>query len=607
MTRPHSPSGPATLPSTPDLGSSSSAAAPGSLRRDHSAYDLPSRDSAYADDKDADLERAYRSGSTSAHSAGSPLLPSSPSTNSAAKSPPLLAHLGGLTRRVSRRALLAGLVGLAVLVKVLGAASSDKLGDAPVLEQLRSAKELVQQSVADRWAAFRWHNGQDTVEDDDFEFEPLDPLLVLNYNTSRPTIKEQLKPGLRYVATMAYGGHANQMISINKMLYFAKVTGRVAIIPSLMPIHIDGNPENISSFYDLGRFWAEARIPAVQFADVKPMDLRSERPQNEHLACWSIQELLIGFANLQAWSFDLHDVWVDHWPLPPLARGGGGFDVAFDALRMFDFDVGAKTRWIEQVRREVLPQKAPVDPEVPFEGDKAKNLKDGFDTVSAAPPDHQLMCFDNSLFIGSVMFQEPHLEPVPLEPTVPGEGLDWVHAGQYMRFNREVERRADDYLMELFGVSRASEIPPFITIHLRRGDFKEFTGFTALDKYVSALERVQAALQNRLDNPYDWTGPGRFAFRTFDGLSAKDYAVVTTTDERGDTPFVQEVRALGWKVLDHDAFDTKRKMGGWWPTMLDAAILARGRSFVGTHASTFSHMAGLRVKYWRGGLVEVAS
>jgi len=363
-----------------------------------------------------------------------------------------------------------------------------------------------------------------------------------------------------------------------------------------MPIHIDGNPENITSFYDLGRFWHESRIPAVEFSQVKPMDIRSERPQNEHLPCWSIQELLLGFANLQAWSFDLHDVWIDHWPLPPLARGGGGFDVAFDALRLFDFDFGAKMRWIDKVRREAIPQKVPKEPEEPFKGDKAKNLKDGFDTIKSKAPDHQIMCFDNSLFIGSVMFNEPALTPVPLEPTVPGEGLDWIHAGQYMRFNERVERIADEYLMKLFNVNKPSNIPPFITIHLRRGDFKEFTGFTALDKYVSALERVQAALQARLDDPDGWTGPGRAAFKTFRGLAAKDYAVVTTTDERGDTPFVQEVRALGWKVLDHDAFETKGTLGGWWPTMLDAAILARGRSFVGTHASTFSHMAGLRVK-----------
>lgn len=184
MTRPHTPSGLATAPPTPDPAApSSSSAAPGLLRRDHSTYDLPPHDGAYADDKDPDLERAYRSGSTSSNSAGSPLLASSPSMGSSsssagAKATPFLAHLGGMTRRIPRRALLAVLVGLAVVVSVLGAASSNQLGDAQVLEQLRSAKDLVQQSVADRWAAFRWHNGQDTDEDDGLEFEPLDPLLV---------------------------------------------------------------------------------------------------------------------------------------------------------------------------------------------------------------------------------------------------------------------------------------------------------------------------------------------------------------------------------------------------------------------------------------------
>ncbi|GAA6058009.1 hypothetical protein JCM3770_006644 [Rhodotorula araucariae] len=605
MTRPASSSGydspvlNLTLATDPLLSSHSSQSS-GRTTREHSLYDVTPDPDAYDDDKEIDLALAYlqNRSSTAQSSASAPGAPSSASPAT------LAAKWHAITRRLTRRGLLAALVALAVVVSVSSAAAGGS-ADGEALDRLRIARERVRQSVAGSWAALKWSRLQAGDEGD--LVEELDVLSVLNYNTSRPTLREQLKPGMRYVTAMAYGGHANQMISIQKMLYFAKMTNRVGIIPSLMPIHIDGSPADMSSFYDLRRFWQESHIPAVEFSQVKPLDIEGARPQNEHLACWSVQELLHGFANLETWSFDVHDIWIDHWPLPPLARGLGGFDVAFDALRLFDFDVGAKQRWIERVQRESLPQKPPANASEPFTGDKTTNVKSGFDPAHTAPPDDQVMCFDNTLFLGPVMFPELAITARPLEHTVPGEGLSWINVGQYLHFNERVERLADEYLMRLFDVSSPEKIPPFITIHLRRGDFKEFTGFTALDKYVSALDRVRAALQARLDDPDGWTGPGRAAFRRFGRMRAADYAVVTTTDERGDTPFVQEVRALGWKVLDHDAFETKATLGGWWPTMLDGAILARGRSFVGTHASTFSHLAGLRVKYWRGGLVEVAS
>lgn len=73
----------------------------------------------------------------------------------------------------------------------------------------------------------------------------------MNFDTPQETVKMQLKNGVRYVTSMAYGGHgalfrsgrrnltltscssrhtANQFISIQKMLYFAKLTNRVGIV-----------------------------------------------------------------------------------------------------------------------------------------------------------------------------------------------------------------------------------------------------------------------------------------------------------------------------------------------------------------------------------------
>lgn len=337
-------------------------------------------------------------------------------------------------------------------------------------------------------------------------------------------------------------------------------------------------------------------MPAVPISAVKAMDFADETPNNEVLPCFSVQEATVGGVNGDTWGFDLHDIDVHFWPLPPgLARGLGGFDIAYDALRMFDFDINGKNLWAEKVRKELLPQMGEHPQPISDHAARLANVKSGFAPEKAVAHNDQVMCFDNTLFMGPVMFHETYEGDVPRAPGVPGEGLSWIAVGQHLRFNKHVEDLADQYLMKLFDVSAAAQIPPFITIHLRRGDFKDFTGYTSLDKYVEALARLRKSLQQRLEDPYGWTGPGRANFRTH-GLRADQYTVVTTTDEPKGSPFIQEVKALGWKVLDHEAEETKERLGGWYPTMLDGAILARGVSFVGTDRSTFSHLAGLRVK-----------
>ncbi|GAA5821649.1 hypothetical protein JCM11251_000952 [Rhodosporidiobolus azoricus] len=594
----------------------------GSPRPPHSAIDLTPNPNDYQDDssetddeKEIDRTLAYLEQRRS--NAG--LLPGSGGAKTAPAREGAGVGLSGMLnaaslrlahRSLSRRALLALVLASALLVSLYAAAVGREDLE---WNHLQKTGGRWKDRAVQGWKTMVWSQvGLENEDEVVGPFEALDRLKVLNYNESRPTMKEQLKPGVRYVTAMAYGGHANQFISIMRMLHVGQLTNRVGVIPTLVPVHIDGPPVPMSSFYDLSRFWTESRIPAVEFADVKEIDIDQQRPHNEMLPCWSVQEATAGFANLGAWSFDLHDIWVQHWPLPPLARALGGFDIAFDALRLWDFDTWGKNEWIARVKREWIPQKPPADPAKPYKGDLSKNMKDGFEPVGSQAPDDQMLCFDNTLFLGPVMFPELPVTELPLEPNVPGEGLSWMNVGQHLRFNDKVEAEADRYLMSLFNVNSPKKIPPFITIHLRRGDFKDFTGFTPLSKYQAALARVQAALQKRLDDPENWTGPGRRAFRTFPGYArAEDYAVVATTDESGESAFAAEVRALGWKVLDHgdgpNGFKTKETLGGWWSTMLDGAILARGRSFVGTDRSTFSHIAGLRVKYWRGGLVETAN
>lgn len=105
---------------------------------------------------------------------------------------------------------------------------------------------------------------------------------------------------------------------------------------------------------------------------------------------------------------------------------------------------------------------------------------------------------------------------------------------------------------------------------------------TAIDAFKDAVQRVRDRLDRRMDDPDGWAGAGHELQRYFDGVRGKDYAVVVTTDDKMDSDFVRQIRSeLGWKVLDHDKMQTIKKYGEWYPTMIDAAVLARGRGFVG--------------------------
>ncbi|KAI5476077.1 GDP-fucose protein O-fucosyltransferase [Pseudohyphozyma bogoriensis] len=513
------------------------------------------------------------------------------------------------TRRsgwLSRRALLAYTLVVSLVLAVSNVVRGHKAMSIPTMpakdettkyvEAMMGAPGKLKNAMSDlvRWEA----------HDKEVYYEALDKTLVVNFAEPQERLSLQLKDGIRYVTGLAYGGHANQFISIGRLLYYAKITNRVAIIPTLLPVHFSGAPANMSDFFDLARFWHESKIPSIEMSSIRPLS-PPETDVDEPIACWSVQEATAGYPNLYANSVDIHGIWVNYWPLPAMAKALGGHDLAFDALRVFDFDTWWRQDWINKAKREFLPQK-PVEGGGEFVGDKSKNVKDGFPLKGPEPTD-QLMCFDNTLFTGPIMFPESFPGEIPLESTVPGEGLSWKEAMRYMYFNQDVEDHVDRYLMKIFNVRSPSKIPPFISVHLRRGDFKEFAGLTALEKYEKAVERVRDKLQKRLDDgPRTWRGPGKRFFRNW-GIKASDYQVLTTTDEPTGSAFIEEVRALGWKVLDHGEEKTEEVLGGWWPTILDAAVLARGQSFVGTQHSTFSHLAGLRVKYWRGGLVDAAS
>ena len=47
--------------------------------------------------------------------------------------------------------------------------------------------------------------------------------------------------------------------------------------------------------------------------------------------------------------------------------------------------------------------------------------------------------------------------------------------------------------------------------------------------------------------------------------------------------YLLELEAQGWRLGDHAAMKTKKRVGHWGPTLLDVAILSLGKLFVGDY------------------------
>ncbi|SCV73350.1 BQ2448_7276 [Microbotryum intermedium] len=443
-------------------------------------------------------------------------------------------------------------------------------------------------------------------------------LHYFTHATPQEKFWDQLRPGRRYLTAFTFGGHSNQMLGIQKLLYLAKVTSRVPIVPTMIPDHFAGFPADFTKFYDLDRFYRETGIPAFVMSGIKPGDNNwqsqpIEEIAREHLGCWSVQEAVVGYANGFGHTLVHHNFGVNLWALPELTKAIGGNEIAFDAMRMFDFDKLARSTWLDKVKREMLPQKETeaILPITDSEG-RANNTKDTFNPVSGVLPNDKVLCFDNTMFLGAIEFsEEEEVEqgrsvPQP-EPRLTGEDITWQEVGQHIFFNTEVREMASKYLVHLFEVASPAEMPPYISVHLRRGDFAAFAGgYTKLEGYLMGIKRIQAKLQSRIDDLQSWQSPGKRHFKPRSGSKVIDFPIVATTDEDMGSDLVRQIRGLGWKVVDHDAMQTIETKGPWWLTVLDMAILAGGSGFIGTERSTYSYMTGLRVKYWQGGVVDFA-
>jgi hypothetical protein len=113
----------------------------------------------------------------------------------------------------------------------------------------------------------------------------------------------------------------------------------------------------------------------------------------------------------------------------------------------------------------------------------------------------------------------------------------WMHVGQHVHFTSRVEDITRRALRQAFGLASGEVIPPFVAIHVRRGDFEEACGsytadecFAPLERYALRVEQVKRQLrqEHNVDAPL----------------------VLVTSDERNET-WWDATRKFGWVHIDY--------------------------------------------------------
>ncbi|KAJ7215207.1 hypothetical protein B0H12DRAFT_1154771 [Mycena haematopus] len=383
--------------------------------------------------------------------------------------------------------------------------------------------------------------------------------VVLNGPPTR-AFQDNLRPDMNYITVWPGSGFTNDVMSFMNLIYLSILTQRVPIIPFFTPTHVkkasgvDVPFIDFGEVFDIPRLSKEIGKPIVEWWQVKDRSSTSV----DALGCWNIWEA-VSTKNDKP-----------HFSPAPLRLN-------------LDISYTTAPSWIKLLRDQ------PDEPHMRFSSLMAlafpevrgKSLRTPVPSPRlkvSLPPDEHLSCFDDMYWIANV---EPH-------EFQHDYSTSWRFVGQHLYWNSRIEDLARQYTRQTFGLPPGAKIPPYITVHVRRGDFASWCQhpvdecFAPLSAFARRVDEVKAEL-----------------------LQTKDLSitrVIMTSDEK-DSAWWDAVKQYGWYRVDHST--TVATYGGWYPLFIDAAIQSGGMGVVGTDLSTVSMIAGHRVKAWRDGVVRM--
>ncbi|KAI5824666.1 hypothetical protein K523DRAFT_284615 [Schizophyllum commune Tattone D] len=358
---------------------------------------------------------------------------------------------------------------------------------------------------------------------------------VLSGNASS-LLRDNLRPDELYVTQWGMGlGMTNQFLGMLNLIYIGLLTTRVPVVPPFLANkHIAGDKLlPFGEVFDLTHLRAQLRVPVIDWRDIKPSN-----ETHEEIHCWAL-----------------------HKAMPAAITASLGVNASYSELPKSA--MGKKHHLLVALADLLYPSHMVTQQRQSLPGAYVQN-----------PPDKHIACFDYLYFASS---SGEHLDW--------DEGLSWPAwrmVGQHLRFAPKVMAMAREHLRVAMELPAFAEIPPFISVHMRRGDFGQWCKgvpenecFPAMPAYVRRVQEVKDDLASR-------------------GVHVEH--VVVQSNER-DPGFWQDLKALGYSFAEY----TTEEQEGWWAIVLDACIQSLASGFVGTAHSTVSLISERRVQEWSGG------
>ncbi|PPQ78032.1 hypothetical protein CVT25_015577 [Psilocybe cyanescens] len=365
--------------------------------------------------------------------------------------------------------------------------------------------------------------------------------------------RDNLQPNVKYITSWISAGWTNDVMTYINLIYLGLLTKRVPIIGMFTPSHIGGHvpPISFGDVFDVPRLTKAINSPLLEWYQVK----NQSSGDFDELGCWSVWEAV-----------------QDREQSP---RGSS----ATNMLKL-DISYTKAPTWIKVIPRYEHDQHSSFSSLATLGFPEARTDNAGEPRESPQhrvklPPDDQLLCYD---YLYYVCAHQPFEFDFDFSPA-------WLFVGQHMHWTPKLVALADEYLRKAFGTEENEVTPPWISIHIRHGDFAGWCGDVPVDDCFAPLSviarRVEEVKQEILDRK---------------GVVVEH--VVMTSDERNAT-WWEGVTAQGWFGLDHS--QTVDLYGDWYPVLIDAIVQSEGLGFVGTDRSTMSILARRRVQSWKDG------
>ncbi|KAJ6580635.1 hypothetical protein B0H19DRAFT_1250947 [Mycena capillaripes] len=390
------------------------------------------------------------------------------------------------------------------------------------------------------------------------EVVPEEPV-VLNGPPTQ-AFQDNLRPEVQYITTWPGSGFTNDVMTFMNLIYLSLLTQRVPVLPFFTPTHVAKGASvrvdtiDFGEVFDVPRLQKDLGKPILEWWQVKDRNSTSIDP----LGCWNI------------------------WQAVATSNTGPHFTTGPERLKL-DISYTIAPNWIKLYHNDADEPHMTFNSlmTLSFPETRNKHLSTPAESPIlkvSLPPDEHLVCFDNMYWIANVEAHEFWHD----------HSTSWRLVGQYLRWNPRIEDLAQQYVRRTFGLAPTDVIPPYITIHVRHGDFKEWCRrpvaecFAPLSAIARRVDEVKAELLEKKGLRVD--------------------RVIMTSDEK-DSNWWDEVAPYGWVRIDHRA--TAEAHGGWYPLLIDAAIQSGGMGLVGTDLSTVSMIAGNRVRTWHDGAVRM--